>query len=78
MAKKVKSTLGPDVSRRDFINGTLVGAGAALLGAGAPVCAAGRAPAGKLKDLWTGYGGVGDYANANGNVAAVTGSPARC
>lgn len=71
MAKKVKSTLGPDVSRRDFINGTLVGAGAALLGAGAPVCAARRAPAGKLNDLWTGYGGVGDYANANGNVAAV-------
>jgi spermidine dehydrogenase len=52
--------LGLDVpiSRRDFLNGSLVAAGSAL----AP--RAGSAVA----DTFTGYGGVGDYARANGNT----------
>ena len=71
MPKKDKSTLKPDISRRDFVNGTLVGVGAALLGAPLPGYAARQAPPGIFNDPWTGYGGVGDYAVSNGNVAAV-------
>jgi spermidine dehydrogenase len=71
MAKKDDATLMSDITRRDFLNGTLVGVGAALLGAAAPGHATRQAPAGVLKDAWTGYGGVGDYATSNGNVAAV-------
>ncbi|MEH6592181.1 MAG: FAD-dependent oxidoreductase [Halioglobus sp.] len=63
--------LGPDISRRDFVNGTLVGTGAALLGSAAPGLAAKPKSAGTSSDEWTGYGGVGDYANSNGNVASV-------
>lgn len=61
----------PGISRRDFVNGTLVGAGAALLGAVAPLHAASRRPVGVFNDPWTGFGGVGDYAISNGNVASV-------
>ena len=68
--------LGLDITRRDFVNGALVGVGAALLGAPAPSAAANRISLardsfGKFNDDWTGYGGVGDYANSNGNVASV-------
>jgi spermidine dehydrogenase len=65
------STLSSDISRRDFVNGTLVGIGAALLSSKAPVYAAGHKPIGHFSDPWTGYGGVGDYATSNGNVASV-------
>lgn len=57
--------VGAPITRRDFVNGTLAGAGAALLGAAAPAVAQG------LDDAFTGYGGVGDYARSNGNTAAV-------
>ena len=59
------------ISRRDFVNGTLVGFGAALLGSTAPLHAASQKPAGVFNDPWTGFGGVGDYAVSNGNVASV-------
>ncbi|MBV8742150.1 MAG: NAD(P)-binding protein [Sinobacteraceae bacterium] len=52
--------LAARITRRDFINGTLVGAGAALVDAPA----LGKTEA----DVFTGYGGVGDYARANGNT----------
>jgi spermidine dehydrogenase len=55
----------PGITRRDFIGGTLVGAGAALLHAPAPARAKG------LGAEWTGYGGVGDYRFSNGNTASV-------
>jgi spermidine dehydrogenase len=69
------------ISRRDFVNGALVGAGAAVLGAsrsevaaasgsarrGTASEAATAAPA-RGEDTFTGYGGVGDYARANGNT----------
>lgn len=45
-----------DITRRDFLNGTLLGSGPGLLRAQPP---AGRA--------WDGPGGVGDYATCNGN-----------
>jgi len=65
-----------NISRRDFVNGTLVGVGAALLSSVAPsalYAASAKRPAtyaGIYNDPWTGYGGVGDYAVANGNVAS--------
>jgi len=51
------------ISRRDFVNGTLV-AGAGLLLHGLPNAV-------PPEDPWTGYGGVGDYALANGNTRDV-------
>ena len=71
MAKPGKSSPKPDISRRDFVNGTLVGVGAALMGAPPPGYAARQATPGIFNDPWTGYGGVGDYAASNGNVAGV-------
>ena len=65
------SRLSSDISRRDFVNGTLVGFGAALLGSAAPALAARQKPAGVFNDPWTGFGGVGDYATSDGNVASV-------
>lgn len=57
-----------DITRKDFINATLVGMGAALLGAPAPLDALQRAAE---VDTFTGPGGVGDYATSNGNTKAV-------
>jgi spermidine dehydrogenase len=56
--------LGLDVpiGRRDFLNGALAGAGVAALGA------VSSAVARAARDDFTGYGGVGDYAHANGNT----------
>ena len=56
----------PDITRRDFVGGTLVGFGAALLSS----CTRPRTAPGMM-DPWDGYGGVGDYATSNGNVASV-------
>lgn len=67
---------GP-VTRRDFIGGTLVGAGAALLGMAAPgTIRQAQAqtlpiPMTGLGPDWTGPGGIGDYARANGNTHEV-------
>jgi spermidine dehydrogenase len=74
-----------EFSRRDFIGGTLIGTGAALLYAKAPGAFAESgasgvaefklgntmpAPLNNLDKSWTGPGGVGDYASANGNTHA--------
>jgi spermidine dehydrogenase len=78
-------TLGMDerMTRRDFLNSTLLASGGALL---APIAPAELLRAGGSKsslrtsggsgapvsdDDWTGYGGVGDYADSNGNTTAV-------
>lgn len=78
--------INPSISRRDFIGNTLIGSGVALLTARAPGAAAesgmpqpdefklGKTmplPLNKLDKSWTGPGGVGDYATANGNTHAV-------
>jgi spermidine dehydrogenase len=60
-----------EITRRDFVNAIAVGAGASLLGAAAPglrhaLHAQARAKA--AFDPWTGPGGIGDYARANGNT----------
>ena len=59
---------GPNITRRDFVAGTLVGAGATLVGgcganggSEAPPAAQGPGAA------WNGPSGVGDYAGSNGN-----------
>jgi spermidine dehydrogenase len=68
-ASKESAALGmkQDISRRDFMNATLLASGGALLG--------GLTPHELLaqigKDKWTGYGGIGDYAESNGNTFEV-------
>lgn len=59
-------TLGMNerISRRDFLNSTLLASGALLMSSGSPVQL-------MAEDDWTGYGGVGDYSNSNGNTQAV-------
>ncbi len=70
------------ITRRDFVGGTLIGSGAALLTAAAPGCSKEAeatsktsdfpqkipAPLNDLKPEWNGPGGVGDYADSNGNT----------
>src|SRR5690348_18027354 len=50
------------ITRRDFLGGTLLASGGLLLD--------GLTPAQLLaaQEDWTGYGGVGEYANSNGNT----------
>lgn len=65
------------ITRRDFVGGTLVGAGAALLGMASPAAvrdAQAQTAAAKMTGLgpdWTGPGGIGDYARSNGNTHEV-------
>lgn len=63
--KSERRRLGLDtpISRRDFLNGSLIATGAAVVGgSGSGIATAGAA------DAFTGFGGVGDYARANGNT----------
>jgi spermidine dehydrogenase len=61
-----------DLTRRDFLNGALAGSGAVLLSSASPLQLLTRAKAASPADNdFTGYGGVGDYANSNGNTFAV-------
>ena len=85
--KKKESGTNPKsaISRRDFVGGTLIGSGAALLGAASPGVLAQKsstaphhnfsqmisAPLNILDHTWTGPGGVGSYADANGNTHSV-------
>jgi spermidine dehydrogenase len=55
--------MGEPISRRDFLDGTLF-AGAGLVLGRLPQLPAAVAPAA----AWDGYGGVGDYARAHGNM----------
>lgn len=50
------------ITRRDFLGGTLLASGAALLQSLTP------AQLLAAQEDWTGYGGVGEYANSNGNT----------
>jgi spermidine dehydrogenase len=64
--------LNQEITRRDFLNSTLLGSGALLLSPLSPAqLLAQNAPTVAAIDDWTGYGGVGDYANSNGNTPAV-------
>lgn len=69
-----------EITRRDFVGGALIGAGVSLLSARAPGALAGPElpafqrgqtmplPLNGLVHAWTGPGGRGDYALANGNT----------
>ena len=69
--------LDSSITRRDFLNATLLASGSALLNPLSPVqlIAAQEKLSAQEKsssgDDWTGYGGIGDYANSNGNTRAV-------
>ena len=58
------------ITRRDFLNATLLASGGVLLNSLSPAeLLAQNATA--ATDDWTGYGGVGDYAHSNGNTLGV-------
>ncbi len=60
------------ITRRDFLNASLLASGSVLLGPASPAdLLAARANAHPGEDGWTGYGGVGNYANSNGNTLGV-------
>jgi spermidine dehydrogenase len=60
-------SLGLDqcISRRDFLNSTLLASGGLLMSSVTPLQLLGE------EDDWTGYGGVGDYSKSNGNTLEV-------
>ncbi len=55
------------ITRRDFLNGVLIGSGAALLHISAPI----KLFAQSLPPDWEGFGGVGDYASSHGNTVEI-------
>jgi spermidine dehydrogenase len=61
--------LGMDrrISRRDFLNSSLLASGSLLMGPLTPA----QLLAAETQDDWTGYSGVGDYQGSNGNTRAV-------
>lgn len=79
--KKAVGVTG-NITRRDFIGGALLGTGAGLLAMAAPrvLQAATGSRAGNnwpprgIGPDWTGPGGLGDYANSNGNTHQVVNS----
>ncbi len=62
-----KSLKHDSITRRDFLNGTLLASGAVLLNQLTPA----QLLAQSSDNDFTGYGGVGDYANSNGNTEAI-------
>ena len=56
--------INESISRRDFLNSTLIGSGALLLSSLSPLQL-------MAEEDWTGYGGIGDYSNSNGNTREV-------
>jgi spermidine dehydrogenase len=65
--QKDDKSLGMDqpISRRDFLNSTLLASGGLLMSSVRPLQLLGE------EDDWTGYGGVGDYSKSNGNTLEV-------
>src|SRR6478735_5871108 len=66
--------LDQNITRRDFLNSTLLASGGMLLSPLSPaqlLAQKGKQPPDSVSDDWTGYGGVGDYADSNGNTTAV-------
>lgn len=60
------------ITRKDFLNATLLGVGGMLVSSVAPAFArANDEHVTQGTDDWTGYAGVGDYARSNGNTKAV-------
>lgn len=66
--------LDGDITRRDFLNSTLLASGGMLLNPVSPaqlLAQASHKESEPSEDDWTGYGGVGDYANSNGNTTSI-------
>src|SRR3954453_22213396 len=64
--------LDRDITRRDFLNSTLLASGGLLLNAASPAQLLAQQAAEKpAEDDWTGYGGIGDYSKSNGNTMLV-------
>src|SRR5437588_6691386 len=64
--------LDRDITRRDFLNSTLLASGGLLLNAASPAeLLAQQAGAIPAENDWTGYGGIGDYSASNGNTMLV-------
>jgi spermidine dehydrogenase len=59
--------LDASITRRDFLNASLLATGAALLHTPAPLV---RQPSTPTNPEWEGFGGVGDYAHSHGNTWA--------
>jgi spermidine dehydrogenase len=57
------------ITRRDFLNATMLGAGAVLLSSPPP--ARGQWLSAREEDAWYGPGGVGEYATSHGNTPEV-------
>ncbi len=69
--KPGKTSVSNDsITRRDFLNSTLLASGSALLSHISPAQLLAQRTA-QAADDFTGYGGVGDYANSNGNTESV-------
>lgn len=65
--------LDQNITRRDFLNSTLLASGSLLFHGATPaqlLAQQAHNPPGPNDD-WTGYGGVGDYSNSNGNTTSV-------
>ena len=73
---RIDKTLGMQqgITRRDFLNATMLASGSLLLNSLSPAdllaASANARPnnARPEQDDWTGYSGIGDYANSNGNT----------
>jgi spermidine dehydrogenase len=64
--------LESDITRRDFLNSTLLASGGLLLSSASPAqILAQKSSDAATNGDWTGYGGIGDYANSNGNTRHV-------
>jgi spermidine dehydrogenase len=68
--------MGREITRRDFLNASLLASGGLLLSPISPIemlhaRAQVKQNSTLPEDDWTGYGGVGDYAHSNGNTMAV-------
>jgi hypothetical protein len=67
----------PQITRRDFVDGTLIGSGGALLSMASPGALRDAAaqtvkwPITGRDESWTGPGGPGDYATSNGDTHQV-------
>ena len=59
------------ITRRDFLDASLLGAGGLLISAAAPALARAAQIAPAAADAWTGFGGTGDYGRSNGNTKTV-------
>lgn len=75
MTTRIRTPLAKGATRRDFVNGVLVGSGAALLpGASALAQLREGFKRPSMSPDWYGYGGIGDYQASHGNTPEMVAS----